>query len=381
MLRAVSAFFLLATVTLAPPERPPAPLFALAPGSPLAVGRQPADVAVGDVNGDGHLDILTANVGSNDISLLLGDGRGGFRAALAIAFPGSTPPHRILIRDVNNDKRPDLVVSSHDSNDVVVLLGDGNGGFASAPGSPFAALRATPPHNHGLEVADLNGDGKVDIVTGNQNDNSVSVLLGDGGAFRPAPGSPFAVGRSPYPLALGDVNRDRHIDIVAPNVGSNSVTVLLGDGRGGFLAAAGSPIAVATRPYGVALGDLNADGRLDAVISHDDITLITILLGDGRGGFRPAPGSPHDVGQRAGRLVLADLNRDGRLDLASGTAADTVVVLLGNARGRFAPAPGSPLAAGPGPWAVAVADVNGDGKLDILTANFQADSVTIMLGR
>jgi hypothetical protein len=85
--------------------------------------------------------------------------------------------------------------------------------------------------------------------------------------------------------------------------------------------------------------------------------------------------------RRAGRLVLADLNGDRRLDLASGTAADTIVVLLGNGRGGFTPAPGSPLAAGPGPWAVEVADVNGDAKLDILTANFEDGTVTVLLAR
>ncbi len=372
---------LLAVALFGGPQAGPS-LFSPAPGSPLAVGTGPASVAVGDVNGDGTLDILTANAGSNDISLLVGGGRGSFRPGSRIAFPGEAPPTLIAVGDVSGDAKPDLVLTSHDSIGVVVLLGNGRGGFQPAPGSPFSALRTTPPHNHGLALADVNGDDALDIVTGNQNDNSVSVLLGDGqGAFRPAPGSPFAVGRSPYPPALGDVNRDGKLDIVTPNVGGNSVSVLLGDGKGGFLAAAGSPTGVATRPYGVALGDLNADGRLDVVISHDDITLITILLGDGGGGFRPAPGSPYDVGQRASRLVLADFNGDRRLDLASGTAADTVVALLGNGRGGFTPAPGSPLAAGPGPWAVAVADVNGDAKPDILTANFEGNSVTVLLGR
>jgi hypothetical protein len=167
---------------------------------------------------------------------------------------------------------------------------------------------------------------------------------------------------------------------VTPNVGSNNLTVLVGDGRGGFAPAAGSPISVAARPYFVALGDVDGDHKLDLAAAHDDITLITVLLGDGRGGFRPAPGSPVDAGARGGEVVLADLNGDARRDLVTGTAADTVVVLLGDGRGGFAPASGSPYATGRGPWAVAVADVDGDGKPDILTANFDDNNVRILLG-
>ena len=179
---------------------------------------------------------------------------------------------------------------------------------------------------------------------------------------------------------MGDVNGDGHADVVTPNVGSNNVTVLLGDGSGRFAPAAGSPLAVATRPYFVALGDLDGNHKLDLAVAHDDITLITVLLGDGRGGFRPAPGSPVDAGARGFEVLLVDINGDARLDLVTGTAADTVVVLLGDGSGRFRPAPGSPYAAGRGPWGVAVADINGDGKPDILTANFDDNNVKILLG-
>jgi len=301
-----------------------------AAGAPIRVGERPGDIAVADVNADSHLDLLTANTGSNTISVLLGDGRGGFRSAPGSPLVGGPVTHLVAAGDVNGDRKLDLAVTCHDSNDVIIYLGDGRGGFTSAPGSPFALLRGTQPHNHGLALADVDGDAHLDILTSNQNHHSVSALLGDGrGGFAPAPGSPFAVGRAPYPLAVGDVNGDGHPDVVTPNVGSNNVTV---------------------------------------------------LLGDGRGGFRPAPGSPVDAGARGGEVVLADVNGDARLDLITGTNADTVVVLLGDGAGGFRPAPGSPYAAGHGPWGVAVADINGDGKPDILTANFDDNSVRIFFG-
>ncbi len=370
---------LLLLLTLGGDARAPQPLFVPAPGLPLAVGREPADVVVGDVNGDGHLDILTANLATDDISVLLGNGRGGFTAASSV--PAGDAPHLLAPGDFNGDGKLDLAVTSHDSNDVIVLLGDGSGGFAPAPGSPFALLRGTQPHNHGLAVGDVNRDGKLDIVTSNHMAGSVSVLLGDGrGGFAPMAGSPFPVGRGPYPLALGDVNGDGWLDIATPNVAANSVSTLLG-ARMGFAPAPGSPIPVLARPYFAALGDLNGDKNPDLVILHDDTSQITVLLGDGGGRFVAASYSPVDAGARGGGCVLADFDGDGRADLAVGTGANNVVVLVNGGQEGFAPAPGSPFPVGRGPWAIVGGDLNGDGKTDLVTANQESHTVTVLLAR
>ena len=356
-----------------------APLFAPAPGPPLNLGGRPQDIAAGDWNGDGKLDLVTCNSGDT-LAVLLGDGRGGFTQA-----PGSpvrAAAHLVAAGDVNNDRKPDLALTHHDSFGVVILLGAGDGRFAPAPGSPFEAHRGRGPHNHGLTLSDLNSDGNLDIATSNQDDNSVAVLLGDGrGGFAPAAGSPFAVGRSPYPHAVGDVNGDGRLDIAVPNVGGDSLSVLLGDGRGGFSPAPNSPHGVAGRPYYVALGDVNGDGRPDLVSTHDDINLMTTLLGDGRGGFAASPSSPFDLGRRGYKVVAADLNRDGRADIVAGhVGGEGVTVLLGDGRGGYAHAPGSPYASGRDPQAV-VGDVNGDGRPDIVTANGGSGNITVLLGR
>jgi len=376
-MRKASCIVILLLLAMSGDAQSPRPLFAPAAGSPLAVGTQPADVAVGDVNGDGHLDILTANVGSNNISVLLGNGRGGFRPAAPVS--AGDAPHLLAPADFNGDGTLDVAVSSHDSNDVVVLLGQGDGGFQPAPGSPFALVHGVQPHNHGLAAGDVNRDGKLDLVTSNHMAGSVSVLLGDGrGGFAPMSGSPFAVGRGPYPLALGDINGDGWLDIATPSSAANSVTILLGT-RTGFVRALGSPIAVLARPYFAALGELNGDRNADLVILHDDTSQITVLLGDGAGRFVPARTSPVDAGARGVDCVLADFNGDGRADLAVGAAANTVVVLLNQASGGFAAGPGSPFPTGQGPWAIAGGDFNGDGKLDLVTANFHSNNVTVLL--
>jgi hypothetical protein len=354
------------------------PLFKPAPGFPLALEGRPSEIAVGDWNKDGKLDVAICNDGDG-VAVMLGNGRGNFTSAAN--SPIKVAAHMITAGDVNNDKIPDLALTHHDQFGVVVLLGAGDGKFAPAPASPFTAHQGAKAHNHGVALNDLNGDGNLDITTSNQDDNSVSVLLGNGrGGFAPATGSPFAVGRAPYPHAVGDVNGDSNLDIITPNVGSNNLTVLLGNGRGNFTPAPTSPYSVATRPYYVAVGDVSGDGKLDLISSHDDINLITTLLGDGRGGFNAAPGSPLDLGRRAFKLVTADVNRDARVDLVIGTeGSDSVVVLLSTAGGAYTPAAGSPYKAGRSPK-VAIGDVNGDGKPDIITANNGSDDLMVLLG-
>ena len=151
-----------------------------------------------------------------------------------------------MLGDVNGDGRLDLAWDFHDSYNVTLLLGQANGGFALAPNSPIVMRQGQSPHTHGIGLADLNGDGKLDLATVNNAHNDISVALGDGrGGFTLAPRSPFAVGPSPYPLTIGDINNDGRLDIVSnatatgPNRAqqlpmSRALTLLINDGQGGF---------------------------------------------------------------------------------------------------------------------------------------------------
>jgi hypothetical protein len=269
----------------------------------------------------------------------------------------------------------------------MILTGDGNGGFVLAPQSPVIMKEGQHPHTHGLNAGDLNGDRKADLVSVNSDDNDVSVAFADGkGGFARA-AAPLAVGPSPYPGTLGDLNGDGHLDIVstsaarravAPGTSAGALTVLFGNGRGDFR---GSPVALRTTSPGfVVAADVNGDRKPDLVTTHLERNELTILSGDGKGGFTETTGSPFDLGHAAWQFAVADLNGDGRADVAA-AAGDGVRVMLGDGQGAFQPAPGSPFATGKGTWQLAAGDVNGDGKPDVVTGDLEGRSVTVLLAQ
>ncbi len=129
------------------------------------------------------------------------------------------------------------------------------------------------------------------------------------------------------------------------------------------------------------MGDVNSDGRLDLVVANNNSDNVTILLGDGRGNFTPATSGPARGGSGPGALAIGDFNHDGHPDLAvADNRGDKVMVALGNGVGGFLPAPGAPYPAGNGPAAVVVGDFNRDGTLDVAAANSLSSDLTVLLG-
>jgi hypothetical protein len=358
-----------------------------AQGSPIQIPDGPDSVAIGDVNNDKKLDLVVALGKTKSITALLGKGDGQFAApASTTRIPDD--PGEIALGDVNGDGNLDLAIITHDSYGAMLLLGDGKGGFTIASNSPIAMKVGQHPHTHGLALADMNRDNKLDLVTVNNEDNDVSIALGDGrGAFAIAPGSPFAVGPSPYPMAVGDVNGDGQLDIVATASAtgpsraqqlplSRALTLLLADGRGGYRSTR-LPIRTG-EPWFVVISDLNDDRKPDIVATHHEINQLTVMLGDGKGGFVEAGSSPIDLGHHAFPAVVVDVNRDGKMDVIA-AGGNGLLVMLGDGRGRFATGPTIPV--GRGTWRLDKGDLNGDGKMDFVTSHSESGTVSVLLGK
>ena len=249
----------------------------------FTVGTYPASVAVADVNGDRLPDLVTANEGSNNVSVLLGRGDGTFHGQNTFAV--GSKPLSVAVADVNRDGVPDVVTANAGSNNVSVLLGRGDGTFH---GQNTFAVGSKPVS---VAVGDVNRDGVPDVVTANNESYNVSVLLGRGnGTFHAQ--ITFSVGYYAYPrsVAIADVNGDGRPDLLTANAGNNDVSVLLGRGDGTFETL--RTFTVGSLPYSVVVADVNGDGQPDLVAANtggnyypdsSSNSTVSVLIGDVRG--------------------------------------------------------------------------------------------------
>ena len=383
-------------------------------------GYRGVSVAVGDFNGDHRMDLVVANqcqgtadcdIGS--VGVLFGNGDGSFQPAQNYVSGGNNTA-AVAVSDLNGDGSTDLVLANQcqtasNCNDgsISVFLGNGDGTFQPAQNYISDGVFA-----FSVDSGDWNGDGKADLVvvnqcqTGSDCNGNVTVLLGNGDGTFQAPPSYDSGGYEADSVAAGDLNGDGNLDLVVANLcqssncnrGNNgSVSVLLGNGDGTFQAAQG----YATNGFGsssVAIGDFDGDGNADVVVANQCSTSdcksggsVSVLLGNGKGKLRAAQ-TYSSGANTALSVAIADLDRDGHLDLAianqcqdSSCQNGVVGVLLGNGDGTFRAAE-SYASAGYDTDSVAVGDFNGDGNPDLVLASQCQDSscqnggVSVLLG-
>ncbi|MBK9488286.1 MAG: choice-of-anchor D domain-containing protein [Haliscomenobacter sp.] len=295
----------------------------------IPVGEDPYSVAIGDFNGDGKQDFATANYTSNSVSIRLGDGSGGFSGSTEIPVGGGAyGAYAVAIGDFNGDGKQDIAAANGTDGTVSILIGDGSGGFSV---TATLSVGSSPSF---VAIGDFNADSYQDLAVVNIISNSVSILLGNGiGSFTASPHVPIGglpVGSSPYSVAIGDFNGDNLQDLAVANIQDKSISIRLGDGLGGFSGSLNIP-ALAF-PYIVAIADFNSDNKQDIAFSNSggfDHT-ISIRFGDGSGSFSGNTNVP--IGNNLITFAVGDLNNDGKLDLvAANYNVGTVSSRLGEA--------------------------------------------------
>jgi len=363
--------------------------FQTTPGSPYPVGSEPWSVFVADINNDTHPDILTANseefTGNGFVIILLGDGEGNFSDAPNSPFSVGRNPMDVAVADINKDTNPDIVTADSGGDNVTVLIGDGTGDFSVAPNSPFST---------GLEpvsvfIADVNNDLDPDIVTANLVGDSVSVLLGDGQGSFDGIASDLAVHDMPFDVFVADIDNDSNLDIMTVNANSEDVTVLLGDGTGeSFTEVENSPFPVGETPFGFFAADVNGDENVDIITANSGSDNVSILHGDGTGDFHKTPVSSFPVGDGPSSVFLKDIDGDEFLDIiTANTYSNDVSVLLGrgygyfftpdNTRLNFYEIDGSPLSTGMAAESVFATGSDQDGYQYIFTADFMSVYISV----
>ncbi len=347
------------------------------------VGGEPVSVSTGDFNGDGITDLVTANRLSNNISVLLGNGNEGIgdgTFALQLTFAVGTDPNSVILGDFNGDQVVDIATSNAGSNDVSVLIGTGDGNFESA--TSFAVGESAV----NLTSGDFNRDGITDLATANQESNDISVLLGNGndgkgdGTF--APQSLYSAGEEPSGIVIGDFNSDDNIDIATANVGSDNISVFLGLGEGNY--TTGVNYFVGCCPDSIVAGDFNSDGITDLATSSGESRSVSIHLGNanagiGDGTFKPQ--NPFSVGDLPQSFAVADFNEDGYDDIVTAnTFSNDISVLLSKGEdGNFFPKVDYDV--GSGPRGVTTGDFNGDSITDIVTVNPSSNDLSLFFGK
>jgi hypothetical protein len=355
-------------------------------GGNFTAGAFPHSVVAADFDGDGDPDAAVANAFSDSLSVLTNDGSGAFTGS---DHPVGATPTWVTAGDVDGNGTVDLVTANFGGGSASVLLGDGAGGFATAVSYSVGDLQSP----YAVAAADVNADGRLDIATANTNlsDEGVSLLLGNGaGGF--AEPIPLEVGpalfHDPRSIALADVTGDGNLDLLTANSVTSNLSLLTGDGTGAFASAV--YLTAGEGPVVVEAADVTGDGLVDIVSLDHTAQTVSTLAADGAGGFAeaahhaiyspagtPCTTDPNAVCPWAWGMSVHDVNNDGHLDIiAANTAVNTVSVLTNDGSGGFPSF--EYFHTGAAPRSVAVADADGDGNPDLITANQDNGNVSVL---
>lgn len=329
-------------------------------------GMAPKAVTSADFDSDGDADLAVTNSGGDQMLVLPGDGSGGFTNA--VPYNTGTAPYAIAGADLNGGG-VDLVTANRDSSNISVFLNNGDGSFAAGATYPTGTAPVF------VLAAQLDGVNNSDLVTANSGGNSISVFPNSGTGTFPAK-TDYSTNLSlPSGVAATDVDGDGDLDLAVINQGSSTLAIFLNDGSGGF--SFSTEYATGSTPYSIAAGDLDGSNFPDLVISNSASDTVSVLMNNNDGSFANAVtyttgSTPHTVG-------LADLDNDNDLDIAvANNGSDTVSVFEndGVSSGNFNIR--RDVASVQGPSGLAVRDLDGDTYPELITTNLLNGNISYL---
>jgi hypothetical protein len=360
------------------------------PSTNYPTGNGPNFVATASLRNSGVDDLLVANFTDNTVSVLLGNGDGTF--ATQATYDTGTGPVWIATGDFNKDGNIDLAVANQNSNTISILLGNTAADGTLQPQTTIATGNQ-PVSVVAANMHDANGKGNLDLVVANHQDSTISIFQGNGDGTFQATATLLTLpkGYAPSSIAAADFNGDGHIDLAVTDQGNNSVSVFLGNGDGTFQARTDYPVG--NSPVWVSTADINADGVLDLevanngaptdTLSGDSVSILLGLANTNSAGTSIGTGAfgtqtAYAAGNGPTSIAVADYNVDGLQDLAvTASTDDSVAILLGQGPGTFGPFFELPV--GTDPLTLVTADFNADGRADVATANNGSNNVTVIL--
>ncbi|CAF1202596.1 unnamed protein product [Adineta steineri] len=325
---------------------------------------------IADLNNDNHSDIIVANYGTDDVGILFGYGNSTFMEQITFDMTSNSHPSSITINDFNGDNYIDIAVTNYGTQNLGMLLGNGNGSFAiqsiyldDVLFSPIA-----------IASGNFDNDNRSEVVVAYDGSDNIDIFFSyNTGSFTNQ--TTYPTGSLPYAVAVGDFNNDTHLDVVVANANANNVSILLGYGNGSFTSQV--TYATGSFPESLAVGDFNNDNQLDIVVGNALGGNIIILLGFGNGSFIAQSPISTDATPRC--IAIGDFNNDTKLDIVvTSLTYNRTNIFLGSGDGSFALFKRYPT--GHSPRSVAIGDFDNDGQLDLVTANYDDNNVGVRLG-